>query len=705
MIIGILIATICLPINLAHAQVQDISTTKLIDELSYKKTLFVITTDEKTYHIIVTANISIVGTERVVDLNATLYNPHNASITATAQIPDTLNDAPYYNGAVVAFRIHLSAWAVDALKIALPIVIVVVLILQVVFIIEDYIERPLLETLKTMIFGGDFIYASLPWVLLTLLQDSNADGWDLYVPYLPISPHLNLLLKAHYFVATNFSWWEIRKQEAYTDIPIPFDGVWHIVWFTYFQAIWNRSRAQPRPLLPTAEFVWKPNQPVVNETVTFMSTSYSPNETITSHHWWLGDGTEAAVANFTHAYATDGSYNVTLVVNDSLGQTASVVHTIMVQPIPQAVLRVLPGNLMMSVQSGQSSNATFYVGEGLNMTNLQNVQFQLSDLRNPDNYSISQENVNFDKNGIDIPKGTYTNITLTVKAPSDAPYSWYDGNTTVTSENGGNATIFLGVRVFGPPTADFTWAPSLPWAGGLVTFNASSSSAPGSGIVEYTWDFGDHNNTSLTDPVVDHVYAGLGTYNVTLTVTNSDGLNDTISKIIEIRQHDVAVVEVTPSRSWVYQGNTVDINVTLANEGNFTESVAVWLYYNITSDKQIGTETISLDPGENRTLMFTWNTRGVQYCHNYTITAKAEIQFDSNSTNNILDSFVKVKVRILGDINGDGRVDMQDIGLAAAAFGAYPGHIRWNQDTDVNEDNRINMKDIALISKNFGKCA
>ena len=57
------------------------------------------------------------------------------------------------------------------------------------------------------------------------------------------------------------------------------------------------------------------------------------------------------------------------------------------------------------------------------------------------------------------------------------------------------------------------------------------------------------------------------------------------------------------------------------------------------------------------------------------------------------------------DVNGDGVVDMRDIGIAAAAFGSYPGHPRWNPDADINQDNVVDMRDLATIARNFGKTA
>ena len=54
-ILGILIATCLLPIEIVHAsnsRIQNISITKLIDDADYKETFFVVTTSEDTYHIL-----------------------------------------------------------------------------------------------------------------------------------------------------------------------------------------------------------------------------------------------------------------------------------------------------------------------------------------------------------------------------------------------------------------------------------------------------------------------------------------------------------------------------------------------------------------------------------------------------------------------------------------------------------------------------
>ena len=64
---------------------------------------------------------------------------------------------------------------------------------------------------------------------------------------------------------------------------------------------------------------------------------------------------------------------------------------------------------------------------------------------------------------------------------------------------------------------------------------------------------------------------------------------------------------------------------------------------------------------------------------------------------------LKVYFYILGDVNYDGKVNMEDLGEAALSFGSYPGEARWNPNADVNCDGAVNMRDLALIASNFGK--
>lgn len=61
-----------------------------------------------------------------------------------------------------------------------------------------------------------------------------------------------------------------------------------------------------------------------------------------------------------------------------------------------------------------------------------------------------------------------------------------------------------------------------------------------------------------------------------------------------------------------------------------------------------------------------------------------------------------IRVRMPGDVNMDGKVDMRDISLAARAFGSHSNSAGWNPAADENEDNTIDMRDLSVIARHFG---
>jgi len=59
--------------------------------------------------------------------------------------------------------------------------------------------------------------------------------------------------------------------------------------------------------------------------------------------------------------------------------------------------------------------------------------------------------------------------------------------------------------------------------------------------------------------------------------------------------------------------------------------------------------------------------------------------------------------KLVGDINGDGIVDIKDLVLFIKTFGSYPTHPRWNPEADLNDDYKVDIKDLVLVIKHFGE--
>jgi len=76
--------------------------------------------------------------------------------------------------------------------------------------------------------------------------------------------------------------------------------------------------------------------------------------------------------------------------------------------------------------------------------------------------------------------------------------------------------------------------------------------------------------------------------------------------------HDISIIRLEASKTTV--------NVTVKNNGAYTETFNVSVYYTLMTDPLIGTQTITLEPDTNATLTFTWNP---QQSGRYEIKAEA----------------------------------------------------------------------------------
>jgi len=175
---------------------------------------------------------------------------------------------------------------------------------------------------------------------------------------------------------------------------------------------------------------------------------------------------------------------------------------------------------------------------------------------------------------------------------------------------------------------------------------------------------------------------------------------DVTFKPLNNHTHDVAVLNVEPSKTVVCEGYGMNITVAVENQGDLTETFNLTVY---ADETEIGTREAILADGSSTIVTFTWNTTGFAKYENYTVSAYVHHVFGETDLedNEFVDN--KVTVAMVGDINADGKVDMKDVGTAAKAFGTYLGDERWNQIADINNDNKVDMRDVGTVAKEFGK--
>ena len=205
-------------------------------------------------------------------------------------------------------------------------------------------------------------------------------------------------------------------------------------------------------------------------------------------------------------------------------------------------------------------------------------------------------------------------------------------------------TGFITVVPLGPPVASFAYAPSELLVDQTATFNASESYDTDGTIVSYAWNLGDGTSLTETDALTTHVYTEDGTYDVTLTVTDDDGLTNSAWKTITVSPiHDVAVISVTPLSTEVTIGENVTISVDVKNEGTVAETFTVTVYSN---DTEIDTQTVtSLAADSSETLEFVWDTTDLTE-GDYVIKAEAsQVTGETDTADNALTSDEMVTVK------------------------------------------------------------
>jgi len=260
----------------------------------------------------------------------------------------------------------------------------------------------------------------------------------------------------------------------------------------------------PGNMPPVPIGIITPANPSVGETVTFdASMSYDPDGYIVNWFWYFGDGYYAYSQVATHAYTSTGTYYVELDVCDNYGTWRYTSFNVTVresEPVPPvAVIAYEPSQPLVGQlvvfdgtysldPDGSITDFIWQFGDG-------DVGFGAQVTHVYENY------------------GTFV-VSLTVIDD----YGMSDETTTT-------------IKVVSMPTAEFQYSPLMPIAGQVANFYAWGSSDQ-SGIVEYLWSFGD--GTFASGWQATHTFAAAGSYVVTLTVRNADGMTASHSEVVTV---------------------------------------------------------------------------------------------------------------------------------------------------------------------------
>jgi PKD repeat protein len=256
---------------------------------------------------------------------------------------------------------------------------------------------------------------------------------------------------------------------------------------------------------PVAAFTYNPACPG-NET--FFYDASAPNALeISSWIWNFGDGSPGSnLENPGHIYLGNGNYAVNLLVTNSNGCYDDTTQTLIIER-PDA-------NFDYDVVC--AGMATSFTDLSV-FSSLQLTSWQWDFGVTGGNSSIQNPQYTYESHGV------------------------YDVTLIVGNEMGCFDTIVQSVLVDSLPLAYFTNTVSCA---GIQTCFTDLSVPNAAGITSWNWSFGDGSSSILQNPC--HIYSDTGTFQVALTVINSNGcLSDPFEAIIYVAHEPLAMFEAT----------------------------------------------------------------------------------------------------------------------------------------------------------------
>ena len=94
------------------------------------------------------------------------------------------------------------------------------------------------------------------------------------------------------------------------------------------------------------------------------------------------------------------------------------------------------------------------------------------------------------------------------------------------------------------------------------------------------------------------------------------------------------------------------------------------------------------------------------YPRNYIDTASAvaypQASFTGAQSSGNGSAFFVAYAKVVGDVNGDSKVNIQDLALVASSFSSKSGSAGFNSNADINYDGVIDIRDVALVAIYWG---
>ena len=233
-------------------------------------------------------------------------------------------------------------------------------------------------------------------------------------------------------------------------------------------------------------------------TCRFSDGSSDSDGTVVGWRWNFGDGSSSTDRNPSHAYGAGGEYTVTLTVTDNVGSQGSASKRLAAGP---------PANLPPTATFSSTCtgfDCGFTDGSTDSDGSVAGWQWDFGDGSSAD---------------LQHPSHTYAGDGV------------YPVTLRVTDDDGAEASVSKQVTVGTPPNAAPTAAFTSSCTGLGCAFTDQSADTDGN-ITAWHWDFGEGSSAEVQNP--SHTYSTDGSYTVTLTVTDDDGDQTSVSNPVTV---------------------------------------------------------------------------------------------------------------------------------------------------------------------------
>lgn len=268
------------------------------------------------------------------------------------------------------------------------------------------------------------------------------------------------------------------------------------------------------------------------------------------------------------------------------------------------------------------------------------------------------------------------------------------GLSSITSAVSNDAPISDMFTTTSALSDSFTYSPASPTVGTSVSFTGSATG--GSSPYSYSWNFGDGSIGSTANP--SHAYLVTGSFTATLTATDSTGKQAKTSHAISISPPPSFTLLASQKNASVMQNFSRNVTLTTTSISGFTGTVT--LTASVTGSGvivKLSKTSVSLNSGVQLNTTLTIRTSNTTSLGTYTATVSAV-------SGSLFQSLtIPLRVTIIGDIDGNRVVNIDDLALIAISYGSTPTSAKWNPYADLNHDGKIDFPDLAIVASNFNK--